>query len=307
MPDEMIPLAGWRNGDGNTAYLDKTLRHERMDVSLDGSVTWRELFGLWLRAALFGWAFLLFFGFLWVVISASSDLGGLTFSGSQYESSGSSAGGFVLLQVAIYGSFVVFWLVFLLSKRSDPIGEWRVMLADRAPAAGSVFSQIVGRLRDRRMPIGVDMEDSRFLSGSLGNHLVLVDGDYKVYVSVFPYGTSLYLGWMMWRSRRGITMFATFVADTLLSMLGRLDSVNLMLRTERPRAMREAAHALCREGLHVAVDQIDVPMTYGFPPNLPPVEPLPGQGYQYAPQPPAPQPPAPQPPAPQPPGPDEPQ
>lgn len=41
MTDAFTPLPGWRGGDGNAAYLDKTLRHEPMAIYLDESVNWR--------------------------------------------------------------------------------------------------------------------------------------------------------------------------------------------------------------------------------------------------------------------------
>lgn len=78
-------------------------------------------------------------------------------------------------------------------------------------------------------------------------------------MTVFGYGTSLYLGWMMWRSRRGATLVGRFIVDLLIGITGRQDPVELMLRTERPRAMREAIHAVCREGLHVAVEGAPTP------------------------------------------------
>jgi hypothetical protein len=36
--------------------------------------------------------------------------------------------------------------------------------------------------------------------------------------------------------------------------------------------MREAVHAACREGLIVAIDQTAIPVEYGFPQGLPPIE-----------------------------------
>jgi hypothetical protein len=61
------------------------------------------------------------------------------------------------------------------------------------------------------------------------------------------------------------------VADLFASITGRLSPERIMMRTEGVRAMREAVHAACREGLATAVDQVVVPVTYGFPQGLPPV------------------------------------
>jgi len=67
------------------------------------------------------------------------------------------------------------------------------------------------------------------------NRLILVEGQYRVYVSVFPFGTSLYLGWIMYRHRGGAELIGRFVVDLFASLSGRLDDIGRMLRTERPR------------------------------------------------------------------------
>lgn len=48
----MTPLPGWRGGDGNAAYLDKTLRHGPVEEYFGESVGWRVVGRLWIRAAL---------------------------------------------------------------------------------------------------------------------------------------------------------------------------------------------------------------------------------------------------------------
>jgi hypothetical protein len=247
------PLPGWRGGDGNAAYLDKTLLHIPMETYFDESVDWRTIVRLWFRSAVCAFTFFL----IMVIISLSSTPD--------------------VLGIGALVTFVIFWLVFLVSRLDEPIGEWRVVLEDRAAAAPAVYSAIRGKLAERRMPIrSSEARRTRVPEGTVTNHLILIDGHYQVFVSVFAYGSSLYLGWMMWRSRRGILLVGRFIYDLLAGLAGRLDAIDLMLRTERPRAMREVVHALSREGLHVAVERIAVPDSYGFPEGLPPIEPLPG-------------------------------
>ncbi|MGH3623701.1 MAG: hypothetical protein ACRDQ5_18220, partial [Sciscionella sp.] len=246
MTDAFTPLPGWRGGDGNAAYLDKTLRHEPMAIYLDESINWRTLLSLWFRAAIVAYAFWFFFFLLWLFTGGPSSLvsGGSGTGGyPSYDGGGAGSASSVFFAVGAIGSVVLFWLIFLFSKRQEPICEWCVLLADRAPAAESAYSHIAGRLRDRRLPIAAYTRRSPTAVGSVGNRLVLLDGHYEAHVSVFGYGTSLYLGWMMWRSRRGATLVGRFIGDLLIGIMGRQDPVELMLRTERPRAMREAVHA----------------------------------------------------------------
>jgi hypothetical protein len=237
MTAAVTPLPGWSGGDGNAAYLDKTLRHGPMEVYFDESVSWRSVAMLWFRAAMLAFAVFVFM----LLLALAGGSTGMIGTGS-------------------FLSFVVFWLIFLITKLDEPIGEWRVVLADRAAAAPSVYNAIKGKLAERRLPIrDIQVRRTRTDISSVNSRMLLIDGDYHVYVSVFDYGTSLYLGWMMWRTRRGATLVGRFIADLFPSATGRLDPIDRMLRTERPRAMREVVHALCREGLHVAVEQIVVP------------------------------------------------
>jgi uncharacterized protein YbjQ (UPF0145 family) len=90
-----------------------------------------------------------------------------------------------------------------------------------------------------------------------------------VYVSVFPYGSSLYVGWTMWRSRRGATLIGHYLKDLVGSLFGRTGAINQMLRTERVRAMREAVHAAVREGAEVAVQGVEVPIAATFGRDVP--------------------------------------
>jgi hypothetical protein len=272
-----MPNNSW--GGGNDAYLDKTLRYRDIELSLDESVSWRVLGHLWLRAFIASalvWS-------VFFVISIIVGLGSLGGSDPNAAYNGGSTGASLsgglgafggLLSVGGLIAFVVFWVVLLLSKLPEPIAEWRVLLADHATKADAVYSQISGTLRNRQLPVSGRLRRIRvgFGPANISNRLVLAERSYTAYVSVFPYGTSLYLGWMVWRSRRGTTLVRQFVVDLFQGMAGRRDPERLMLRTERARAMREAVHAACREGLVVAVEDRDVPLAFGFPEGLPPVE-----------------------------------
>lgn len=239
------PLPGWRGGDGNAAYLDKTLRHRHIEMYLNESVDGKVIFQLWLRAAVVSFVVYLIPAFIGFIVLASSISDSST-SGFGTQSSGSGNGSgigwFVFAGVA---SFVVFWVVLLLSRLPEPIGEWRVLLADRHDRAESVYGTIARTLSTRNYPI---------TPKSFGTRLTLNERHYTAYISVFNYGSSLYLGWMMWRSRRGTELIGQFIGDLVRSMKGENEIEHQLLRSEGARAMREAVHLACREGLMVALE-----------------------------------------------------
>lgn len=260
--------------DGNESYLGKTLRYNNVELSFDESVSWRALWHLWLRAFIASFVVWVLFAFIGIIVLLTSSNGSSSYSAYGGGGSDPSSGALTLLSIGSLVGFLVFWVVLLFSKQPEPIAEWRVLLADRGDKADSVYSQISGTLRDRQLPIGWRVRRIRTGLGShnVSNRLVMTERSYTAYVSVFNYGTSLYLGWTMWRTRRGSRLVAQFIVDLFEGLVGRRDMERQMMRTERPRAMREALHAACRESLFTAAEGRDVPVDYGFPQGLPPIE-----------------------------------
>ncbi|MGF1428937.1 hypothetical protein [Kitasatospora sp. LaBMicrA B282] len=258
-------MPGWSGGDGNDAYLDKTLRHEPVEVALDDRVSGRTVFQLWARAALFSWlALLLQLPFL--IMSLASDSGGREYGGPYGQGpSGSSFGGFAA--VVTFDVPLIFLAVLLGTKLTEPIGEWRVLLGNRTEAdVQSTYHKICGVLVRRGYPLGVNYRrlETGYGSQQANSRLSLTNGDCEAVISVFRYGDSLYLGWQMWRTRRGWRLIGRFLGDAFGSVVGRSDLAWAMLRTENVRAMREAVHAICREGLVTAIEREEVPESFGF-------------------------------------------
>ncbi|WP_280698032.1 hypothetical protein [Kitasatospora sp. GP82] len=263
------PIPGWDGGDGNSAYLDKTLRYAPVETVLDDRVAGRVVAALWFRA----WAvsticFLLLFlvGIILALLtgnSLGSSYGGTALGALQTNDGGLGA---PLMIAAPIVSGVLFWVLLLVSKLNEPIGEWRVLLHDRDDAE-STYSRIREVVLRRRFELAAadrwTVEPGR--ERSVRMRLVLSQGDCQATISVFRYGTSLYLGWQMWRTRSGTRLLLRYLTDLAGSLKGRAGLQWAMLRTESTRAMREAVHAACREGLLVAIEREQVPLSAGFP------------------------------------------
>jgi hypothetical protein len=159
-----------------------------------------------------------------------------------------------LLWLALLISIVVFWVVLLRSKVTEPIGEWRTLLADRAGQSESYYRMINAVLHRRQLPISALQLRSIQLNtkGSPVKHTIeLSEEEYHTYVTVFPYGTSLYVGWQMWRRRTG----AQLIKRALVDLVKGANLVTVMLRTDRARAVREAVHLACREAVYATPDE----------------------------------------------------
>jgi len=80
----------------------------------------------------------------------------------------------------------------------------------------------------------------------------------------------------MFRRRSGAAVLLASLTEFVRSLRRRPDTVQIAIEAERPLALREAVHASCLVGLKVAVENIEVPIDFGFPEGLPPVGEFPG-------------------------------
>ncbi|MGD0702237.1 MAG: hypothetical protein ABSA02_20430 [Trebonia sp.] len=228
------PLAGDPSPfDADAAYLQQTLRHEPMELGLDDSVSLRSLAIIAMRAYI-----------VWGIVTFVLGLYGVS-----QERAGN---GDTWLILAFLIGIVLFWLVLLRSKVTEPIGEWRTLLPNRAGQAESYYRMINAVLKRRNLPIELQQRRVKLNSrdGSVKNTIVLAENEYQAYVTVFPYGTSLYVGWQMWRRRSG----AQLVRRALFDRVTGANLVTAMLRTDRARAVREAVHLACREAVYAPAD-----------------------------------------------------
>jgi hypothetical protein len=253
---------GWAAAatSGDLAYRTQSLKYQPVELSLDESVNRLALLWLYVRAAFVSFLFWMVVFVLWLITSAH------TFA----NTAGTGATpDFSLLFIGSLLAFLLFWFVMLFTKTQEPIAEWRSMIEERAAAATSAYAAIFGSLRRRQIPLNpaaMRVRSEILGQEAVNSRLVINERGYTAYVSVFPYGTSLYVGWMMFRNRRGYQLILTFLADAVGSIFGRSDLVSQMLRTEKVRAMREALHYAAREGVDTAIRGIEVQMatTFGF-------------------------------------------
>ncbi|WP_018680629.1 hypothetical protein [Actinokineospora enzanensis] len=251
--------------DGDAIYLEQTLRHAPTDLLLDDSAGKGVVRDTWRRSVRLSITLLVVFILFWLFN------GGLAGASSSRGSSSSSGGGSTLLAIGFILAILAFvgtWVVFLFREQQEAVSEWCTVLAGKAWAAESVYSHIAGRLRDRQLPMQYNVH-RRATSFGTANRLVMVDGNYWVFVSAFRYGTGLYLGWTMWRIRKGTVLLAD------VNRANRTDFVGSVMNEERLKAMRETVHAVCREALHTAIRNVNVAENYGFPGGMPAIEGLP--------------------------------
>ena len=245
--------------DGDVLYHEKTLRFHRVETGFNESVRFRVLLGMWGYAALGTIAVDIVYAIFAIIISLAA--GGLSAGGVD-----ALLGGMFFLVTV-----VAFMVLFFFAPAVEPIAEWRTLLEAKSDASDSAYAAIFGSLKRRRIPVvpRPTRVRSDIVPDVVSNRLVITERTYIAYVTVFAYGTSLYVGWMMWRKRRGYHLVLTFWKDVLGRILLRTGLIEQMLRTESARAMREAVHSAVREGVNVAVEGIEVSIVSTFGHDIP--------------------------------------
>lgn len=220
--------------DVDTVYLQQTLRHEPMELGLDDSVSLRTLGILLVRGYLTSLLVFIVFLIIFGLAAINSHSPGL-------------------LSLPVLAGIVTFLIVVLGSKVTEPIGEWRTLLPNRAGQAESYYRVIAAVLRRRDLPIIPQLRRVQLNTpGRPVKHaMVLSEDSYQTYVTVFAYGTSLYVGWQMWRRRSGGQLIRRALVDRVTAA----NLVTSMLRTDRARAVREAVHLACREAVYATADE----------------------------------------------------
>lgn len=236
-----------------------------VEEAFDERVSIRTLIMLYVRAFIVGAIVFFLFFVIWALTGMGSNTEQTAFG---TVSTGPSLG---VLRTGFEVALLVFWVVGVLTRVSDPISEWKTLVEDKADAAQGAYAAIAWALRSRRTPVSAAARRVRsdILPGTVNNRLVITDGNYTAYISVFEYGTSLYIGWTMWRRRMGVVLIWTFQKDLIADIFNRSDLLRQMLRTEKPRAMREALHLAAREGMQAAMEGTELTIASVFGGHLP--------------------------------------
>jgi hypothetical protein len=150
----------------------------------------------------------------------------------------------------------------MLSHVVEPFGEWSTLLPDRALSAPAVYSSIQSTIRRSQLPAQVTavraVQDCGAFS-VVANRLVVVDEPFTINVFVYPYGTSLYMGWTMYRRRSGPAILQAALVEFERSLRSRLEPERAD-SVEVAGALRDAVHAACLDGCMEAARNIAAPV-----------------------------------------------
>lgn len=137
------------------------------------------------------------------------------------------------------------------------VSEWKFAVDRKGAAETTAFEHIIWAFQQRRTPVK-SVRIRRISQPGLRtrDYLEVKDDHFSGYVSCFAYGDDLYIGWTFWLYLSPLQWFILLAKALYLAVTLRGTELYSSLRYDNARAMREAMHGACREGVDVATGEI---------------------------------------------------
>jgi hypothetical protein len=144
--------------------------------------------------------------------------------------------------------------VFVFRAIPVQLSEWKFSVDGKAAVASTALGHISWSLKTRGSPIPSQRVRRISQPGvPTRDYLELRDKIFAGYISCFPYGEDLYIGWTFWLSLSPFQWGLTAIGRIYQSLTLRVNELYISLRYESAQAMREAMHSAAREGIDVAI------------------------------------------------------
>lgn len=161
------------------------------------------------------------------------------------------------------------WLALVLfGPRHQVLSDWHLLLDGRARVADTAH-QVVHRAltADRRVPAAVEHGQLRVGPPVPGvrNTVRVAIGKYSVYISVFPFGNDLYLGWTLWRRDIPIVIVLRWFASLFRGDPG----YSGIIEMEPIKALRESVHNALRQSVEAVSLAPSAPVAETFGDDTP--------------------------------------
>jgi hypothetical protein len=154
-------------------------------------------------------------------------------------------------------SLGVLWLLALVGFSFVPvlasISEWKFMVDGKGSVAPDTFAHIVWVMRQRETPVDkLDVRRVRLGHRASRDYLYAQLTPFRAYVSCFPFGHDLYIGWTFWWRLSTVRWWMLIFRRMFQALTLRGAEVHNVHRYDNAKALREAIHSATREGVDAA-------------------------------------------------------
>ncbi|WP_433200089.1 hypothetical protein ACQP00_28150 [Dactylosporangium sp. CS-047395] len=247
---------GWGGGGGEpwdqamhnvqAAYRNARVTYNDPDEFADDSVTWKQLRPHTVRAANVALV-LTMAAFVIVCCTCGIFLNIGTSSQGDLNTAAAATSGAFITPLIVIGLAFIAWIVSLFFPIKEPIAEYALLVENRAGAAPAVYGYMLQSAAQRALPF--PMAPVR-----IAGQYLMSFGDTRLQslVAVQTYGTDLYFGWTMWRSRSTIILIGHALRDGFRALAGGAQ-YRSAINGGRTRALREITHSITRLGVQSAI------------------------------------------------------
>lgn len=256
--DRVLTGAAVGQATPNSTYIGQRLLYEKVpEQSFDPITNPRFLFQMARQGLLFGVIWLVggvvsavFFAFLAVVgVGATRAFGFWAMLGG--------------------ASWLALFCLYLVLPVTALLSEWKFLVDDKGAAGQAAFDHVIFAIQRRRTPLdSIRIRRLDLPGGEARDYLEVQRGIFTGFVSSFPQGADLYVGWTFWLRLFPLRWLSLLVTRLWHNLTQRGTDLYITLRYDSAKAMRDAMHSAAREGIDVAVGQI-VPQGRGMASDLP--------------------------------------
>lgn len=155
----------------------------------------------------------------------------------------------VIWQILWAAWSLVLACLFWLRKLTVQLSEWMLTVDGQGRAAGPALDHMYTIIAARGTPIGhmnvVRLSPSRQQARA---YLQVDDDVFTGFVSCFPFGADLFIGWTFWLNMSP----GRWLLMTLRRLIGRGGGIYTALAYDQPKALREVLHSAVRQGVDIA-------------------------------------------------------
>lgn len=153
---------------------------------------------------------------------------------------------------------ILFACLFWLIPVPALLSEWKFSIDGKGAAAPITFEHISWALGQHETPLDLIQVRRLKLDGDESrDYLEIRRGLFTGFIACFAYGQDLYVGWTFWMRISAARWLLMYLARIWQTLMRRGSELHVTLRFDYARAMREAMHSVAREGIDVAVGQLN--------------------------------------------------
>ncbi len=148
---------------------------------------------------------------------------------------------------------VALWIAYLIAPVTALLSEWKLLVDYHGAGWQATITETQAAVQRRQVPLdSVQVRRVSLPDGESRDYLELRRGIFAGYISSFPQGNDLYVGWTFWLRLSPGRWLLMLIGRAFQEILQRGSDLHVTLRYESAKALRDAMHGAMHEGIESA-------------------------------------------------------